>query len=231
MMAFPSGDCLKPNPFLPAPLWPKQAQEDRPRPAFRAQGDPTQHHGTLLQTSSPTGKAWSCLPDPTQATVSTTNTLWESFPPGCIPPLTNRCFQWRQLLLLLLSPASTSTWDRHHRLWWESKERAVIPGQETHFPQPKFWKCLTPFITFLSLPTEKRGAPADRGDWPQHVRVSGRRGQRQSPQVTHEDHNPPQLCCGFVTATGIHPHFHLHLSQSHICSVVFCLLWPLFPSL
>lgn len=135
-MIFPSGDWIKPNVFLPAPLQPRQAQEDH-RPAFRVQGSPSQHHGALLQTRSPTGKAGSCLPGPSQATVSTTNTLWEVSLSGPIPLLMNRWFSWQ--LLLLLSPASTSTWDRRHRLWWESNERALIPGQEARFHQSKFF--------------------------------------------------------------------------------------------
>lgn len=86
-----------------------------------------------------------------------------------------------------------------------------------------------PSITLLSSPTEKRGARVARGDWPQHVRVSDRRRERKSPQVTHEGHYPPQLCGGFATTTaGIQLHF-----SEHVCSLVFCpdLCFPLYSTL
>lgn len=72
-----SGGWVKAKPFHPAHLQPKQAQEDLPHPAFRPKVDPTQHHGMPHKNRSPTGKDLSYLQGPTQATVSTTNTLWE----------------------------------------------------------------------------------------------------------------------------------------------------------
>lgn len=66
------------NPFHLARLLPKPVQGDPLHPASRPQVDPTQHHGTCHQSPrhrSPTGKDPSYLPGPTQATVSTTNTL------------------------------------------------------------------------------------------------------------------------------------------------------------
>lgn len=75
-----SGGWLRAKPSHLAHLQPKQAQEDLPHPAFRPQVDPSQHHGKLHlnpRRRSPTGKDPSYPQDPTQATVSTTNTRWE----------------------------------------------------------------------------------------------------------------------------------------------------------
>lgn len=129
---YTSGSPAWTNPSHLARLQPKQALED----LHRASRPPVAlSHGRLhLNPShrSPTGKNKRYLRDPTRATASTTNTLWECVRLNAVFLVLARLHE-KWMSFFFLPPASAFTWDCKLWLQWEWVRRIVIPGDQTGF--------------------------------------------------------------------------------------------------